>query len=894
MSADKWYRLEVDWQTDGTHTVTLYNDTGGQVTQLSTTDSTWTDGGIGLFGRELNSGANVYVDEVIIDSRGSSQSTDPSETEIAIDDFEDGTLNEYSVYREGPATLVSSPTYSGSQALAIDQTATDVVSMAGLPYYPQAGDTFSTRVRWTPDANGVIFAYGVQTYVEYSDFEYYYILIKPDADQIALKKWDNDTKSKLDKNLSVGMSADTWYELEVDWQTDGTHTVTLYDDSGAQVSQLSAVDTAYSSGGLGFFGRELNSGATVYFDDAKVTTDDAASYEFSVNGLLSKGSDVESADTVSGGTATGTVEAGQTDTYHFSGELLSFDLEGDAELTVDDEPFDSQVYPQDVLTLESDDAEYDISVSGALEQSTAYNASIDADDTVTGSSASGSLNGDRDSYAFASEAVYYDTTGSMTVYLNGSQLNVEESIARFNQPHGLVVDAKSSDPADYSFSVAGGDVVVGPNGDYASGDIADGTVNGGTDDYFYAGKVEYLTDNTTIYLVNDFDASGGPTATVDPLTQTPAGGVSYEITVTGDVSASTTNGRSSSITTDSDGNTVFSSTVYPSDSHSIDYSGDVVGFDQPDYTVTMFRDEYRDEAIDSAKLQLAAEQERASEFDLLSADADTGRIRRDPKGLNAIRVRGNYKSSVVARDTVEFRLTDLPARTKSGLGITENKDDGSIKLAALEYTTLTSDGYVESVEVREASSGSVSVDTIHPDVNQQRQVAQSYSSAGILEDAVTTASDAVLAGISEAVNQAADIAEATPEEATDQVKRIDDAVGEAVRKGATGIDLLYAAAETGFAEELADGDGQLINCTSTVAFASTVCRAQVCGIGGSAACGAIGIVSGPAGTIGCVALVSVFCEQAIEYADNQGLDSLPCGDGSLIEGFLSVDPINIC
>jgi hypothetical protein len=191
-------------------------------------------------------------------------------TGSVIDDFDDGDLSEYTVYREGPATVVSSPTYSGSGALAFDSTSADAVSMSGLANYPTAGDTFSTRVRWTPGANGAVFAYGIQSYVEYGDQELYYVLIKPDADQIALKKKDLSGKTKLEKNFNVGMSADTWYNLEVDWQTDGTHTVTLYNDADGQVTQLSSTDTTWTDGGVGFYGRELNSAATVYFDEAVV------------------------------------------------------------------------------------------------------------------------------------------------------------------------------------------------------------------------------------------------------------------------------------------------------------------------------------------------------------------------------------------------------------------------------------------------------------------------------------------------------------------------------------------------------------------------------------------------------------------------------------------------
>lgn len=265
LTADTWHKLEVEWATDGTHTVTLYDDTGAQVTQLSASDSTWTDGGIGFFGREINSGGTVYFDEAEMSSPPA-----PKSAGLVIDRFEDSDMDEYSVYREGPAIISSDVVYAGGGALEIDGTSTDCVSMSGLPHYPEAGDTFSVKVRWTQNANALVLAYGVQQYQEYSDQEYYYAKIEPDNDDVALKRSDLNGVTSLGKNYSVGLSPDTWYEFEIDWATDGTHTVTVYEETGAVVTRLTASDSTWNSGGIGFFGRETNSGATVYFDEATI------------------------------------------------------------------------------------------------------------------------------------------------------------------------------------------------------------------------------------------------------------------------------------------------------------------------------------------------------------------------------------------------------------------------------------------------------------------------------------------------------------------------------------------------------------------------------------------------------------------------------------------------
>jgi hypothetical protein len=47
LSTGVWYRVNVTWQTDGTIDATLF-DSGSQIANISTTDTTYTDGGIGF------------------------------------------------------------------------------------------------------------------------------------------------------------------------------------------------------------------------------------------------------------------------------------------------------------------------------------------------------------------------------------------------------------------------------------------------------------------------------------------------------------------------------------------------------------------------------------------------------------------------------------------------------------------------------------------------------------------------------------------------------------------------------------------------------------------------------------------------------------------------------
>ncbi|WP_139229682.1 hypothetical protein [Halogeometricum limi] len=119
--------------------------------------------------------------------------------------------------------------------------------------------------------------------MEFSDQEYYYVVIKPDADQIVLKKRDLSGTYELEKNFDIGLVDDEWYRLVIDWRVDGAHTVTLFEEDGTQITQLSAKDSTWSEGGIGLFGREANTGATVYFDEVQGSSPLVGNFEVGEN-----------------------------------------------------------------------------------------------------------------------------------------------------------------------------------------------------------------------------------------------------------------------------------------------------------------------------------------------------------------------------------------------------------------------------------------------------------------------------------------------------------------------------------------------------------------------------------------------------------------------------------
>lgn len=258
LSQNTWYEAEIDWGGSGGHTLTLSDSSGTQLAQISATDSRWTSGGVG-YDAYLSDGGTVYIDHV---TKGT---YDPSNGQLIVDNFEDNDLDEYRFDRgSSGASVVTSPTKTGSHALEIAGTSTEMISTSWLPHYPSVGSTFSYWVRGTGGADDLNLSYGVQDHTNR-----YFVRVDIANNDLFLFRYEDGTAYQLAEDAAVSLSQDAWYEVEVEWARDGTHTVTLFDNSGAQLSQISATDSTWSSGGIGY-DAYLSSGEAVYFDGVTI------------------------------------------------------------------------------------------------------------------------------------------------------------------------------------------------------------------------------------------------------------------------------------------------------------------------------------------------------------------------------------------------------------------------------------------------------------------------------------------------------------------------------------------------------------------------------------------------------------------------------------------------
>jgi hypothetical protein len=189
---------------------------------------------------------------------------------VVVDSFEDGDMSEYNV--TGGFTVVdeSNKPFSAKDGSKMLEVATNTVSAnstSGLNDYPQAGDTFrcwhrfgsvsGTGNQWTK--------WGVQSESDAADGYY----VNTTGQGFSLRIRDGGNNSTLASG-SVSFQSDEWYELEVDWATDGTFTVSWHEEDGSQIGDIvTATNSEYASGGIGF--RNGAGADTVHRDFWRIT-----------------------------------------------------------------------------------------------------------------------------------------------------------------------------------------------------------------------------------------------------------------------------------------------------------------------------------------------------------------------------------------------------------------------------------------------------------------------------------------------------------------------------------------------------------------------------------------------------------------------------------------------
>jgi hypothetical protein len=144
----------------------------------------------------------------------------------------------------------TTPVFEGSYSLKINANNRAIFSQSGLNAYPSQGDVYSMRLQMGLGGHRVY--YGVQSVASQDFGDFYRILVRPGDDLFQLDLLDGGLKTGIGSGSSANIGTNEWYELVINWQTDGTHTVTLNNQNGTTNDSFSGSDSTYSSGGIGW------------------------------------------------------------------------------------------------------------------------------------------------------------------------------------------------------------------------------------------------------------------------------------------------------------------------------------------------------------------------------------------------------------------------------------------------------------------------------------------------------------------------------------------------------------------------------------------------------------------------------------------------------------------
>uniref|UniRef100_UPI0010932B94 fibronectin type III domain-containing protein n=1 Tax=Halorussus marinus TaxID=2505976 RepID=UPI0010932B94 len=202
-----------------------------------------------------------------------------------IDDFDDGNLDEYTGDTDA-FTIVSSPTHAGSNALEVTGGGGySIFSTSGLPAYPAAGDAFSFRLRVQDSDTGTSGMYfGVQ------DTSRWY-RVRWNAGELQLQR-DGEQIAVQSGSVPTG----EWLRVLVSWSADGTITAAIADASGTRHAAVSATDSTYTDGGIGWSHFNGASSETVRFDSAQIEPAPAAPSNISASNPTQTSVDIEFSD----------------------------------------------------------------------------------------------------------------------------------------------------------------------------------------------------------------------------------------------------------------------------------------------------------------------------------------------------------------------------------------------------------------------------------------------------------------------------------------------------------------------------------------------------------------------------------------------------------------------
>jgi len=198
----------------------------------------------------------------------------PAIPDSVIDNFEETIYGDQNktlsdIYGGDIESYSRQPTVVADGNQALEGTSSGIISStSGLNRYPDRGTKFAYNVRATSDRFSASLIFGTQN--ETATPAGYSVEINWGNSAVRIGVLDGSGNINIISTGSNDYVTDEWYRVEIDWATDGTITVTVFNSTDTQVDSASATDTSYIGGGIGWRQFADASGGPFYLDNARL------------------------------------------------------------------------------------------------------------------------------------------------------------------------------------------------------------------------------------------------------------------------------------------------------------------------------------------------------------------------------------------------------------------------------------------------------------------------------------------------------------------------------------------------------------------------------------------------------------------------------------------------
>ena len=166
----------------------------------------------------------------------------------------------------GSASRVTSNVISGTHSLEKTTKNTSIYSTSGLPNYPQKGDVFEAKI--DPVGTNADKDFGFILFGMDSSGNGYGVCGNNFVGDAIIRTFSAGNRDDTLASATSSLSDGEQHRMVVEWQTDNTIVLNVFDTNDNLQANVSATDSTFSNQtGVGFFSGGGGSSSTVFFDD---------------------------------------------------------------------------------------------------------------------------------------------------------------------------------------------------------------------------------------------------------------------------------------------------------------------------------------------------------------------------------------------------------------------------------------------------------------------------------------------------------------------------------------------------------------------------------------------------------------------------------------------------